>query len=176
MEGDQQRKQPQPDQPTTVTGVKRSLKILRSQQVQYRILFLYICTGAHTHIYSSLLGQFPRYYALSFQYKKQRSQGIVSKFCAHQYLNLLIREWKLNMCAYDTDTDGLDVMKLIYGIKGHGIQHRRRRESKVYHIATSLVFIHCHGLLHTYMFFLIAYTFFDICTLEYLLAWSSVSR
>uniref|UniRef100_A0A7N2R1X5 AP2/ERF domain-containing protein n=1 Tax=Quercus lobata TaxID=97700 RepID=A0A7N2R1X5_QUELO len=73
IEGDQQQKQPQADQATTVGSVKKS----------------------------------------------SRFRGVSS------------RKWKLNICTYDTNTDGLDVLKLIYGIKGLGIQHRGRRESKV---------------------------------------------
>jgi hypothetical protein len=47
------------------------------------------------------------------------------------------------MHAYNIDIDGLDVLKLIYGIRDHGIQPRGRRESKVRtYITSALVFVY----------------------------------
>lgn len=51
MEGDQQQKQPQPDQPTTVTGVKRSSRF--RGVIRFNIefcFFTHACARAHTYM------------------------------------------------------------------------------------------------------------------------------
>lgn len=49
MEGDQQQKQPQPDQPTTVTGVKRSSRFHGVSRFNIEFCF-FTYVRAHTHI------------------------------------------------------------------------------------------------------------------------------
>jgi len=84
-------------------------------------------------------------------------------------VNLFSRKWKLNICTNDTDTDGLDVLKLIYGIKGHGIQQRKKGKQGTLHIYLQhlLSSIFMYFYLHVYVFFLITYVFFTVCILEY---------
>ena len=58
MEGVQQQKQPQPDQPTTVTGVKRSSRF--RGVIRFNIefcFFTHACARTHTYICSCLLGK-----------------------------------------------------------------------------------------------------------------------